>query len=173
MIEIVWNILADGLFAAVAAVGFGAISDPPMRAFPRIALLAAVGHALRFTLMTYFSVDIATGSLCASLTIGFGSMLFTHRIHCPTTVMSIPALLPMIPGMYAYKSMFSIIMFFQKIDDATAGTAYLDSALRNGMITVFVILMLAAGATLPILMMPSKAYTMTRRRVYPSQQNND
>ncbi len=76
-------------------------------------------------------------------------------------------------GMYAYKSMFSIIMFFQKIDDATVGTAYLDSALRNGMITVFVILMLAAGATLPILMMPSKAYTMTRRRVYPSQQNND
>mgnify|MGYP000687801494 CR=1 FL=1 len=63
--------------------------------------------------------------------------------------------------------------FFQKIDDATVGTAYLDSALRNGMITVFVILMLAAGATLPILMMPSKAYTMTRRRVYPSQQNND
>ena len=130
MIEIVWNIVADGLFAAVAAVGFGAISDPPMRAFPRIALLAAVGHALRFTLMTYFSVDIATGSLCASLTIGFGSMLFAHRIHCPTTV-------------------------------------------RNGMITVFVILMLAAGATLPILMMPSKAYTMTRRRTYPSQQNND
>ena len=48
---IVTDILLDGLFAAVAAIGFGAISDPPMRAFPRIALLAAIGHALRFTLM--------------------------------------------------------------------------------------------------------------------------
>lgn len=38
---IVTDILLDGLFAAVAAIGFGAISDPPMRAFPRIALLAA------------------------------------------------------------------------------------------------------------------------------------
>ena len=38
-------ILSDGFFAAVAAVGFGAVSDPPMRAFPAIALLAAVGHA--------------------------------------------------------------------------------------------------------------------------------
>ena len=27
-------ILSDGFFAAVAAVGFGAVSDPPMRAFP-------------------------------------------------------------------------------------------------------------------------------------------
>ena len=164
MIETASAILADGFFAAVAALGFGAISNPPMRAFPRIALLAAAGHALRFTLMTYFGVDIATGSLCASLTIGFGSMMLGRRIHCPTTVMSIPALLPMIPGMYAYKSMFSIIMFFQKIDDTAACAAYLDTALRNGMITVFVILMLAAGATLPILMFPSKAYTMTRRQ---------
>ena len=43
------DILLDGLFAAVAAIGFGAISDPPMRAFPRIALLAAAGHALRYS----------------------------------------------------------------------------------------------------------------------------
>ena len=164
MIETVSAILADGFFAAVAALGFGAISNPPMRAFPRIALLAAAGHALRFTLMTYFGVDIATGSLCASLTIGFGSMMLGRRIHCPTTVMSIPALLPMIPGMYAYNSMFSIVMFFQKIDDTAVCAAYLDTALRNGMITVFVILTLAAGATLPILMFPSKAYTMTRRQ---------
>ena len=47
------DILLDGLFAAVAGVGFGAISDPPLRAFRYIALLAAVGHACRFCLMTY------------------------------------------------------------------------------------------------------------------------
>ena len=51
-------ILSDGFFAAVAAVGFGAVSDPPMRAFPAIALLAAMGHALRFCLMDT-GVDIA------------------------------------------------------------------------------------------------------------------
>lgn len=60
---IVTDILLDGLFAAVAAIGFGAISDPPMRAFPRIALLAAIGHALRFTLIHCAALDIATASL--------------------------------------------------------------------------------------------------------------
>ena len=53
---IVLDILLDGLFAAIAGIGFGAISDPPMRAFPYIALLAAVGHACRFCLMTFFGV---------------------------------------------------------------------------------------------------------------------
>ena len=67
------DILLDGFFAAVAAVGFGAVSDPPMRAFPRIALLAAVGHALRFCLMNCAGMDIATASLCAATAIGFGS----------------------------------------------------------------------------------------------------
>ena len=66
------DILLDGLFAAVAAMGFGAISDPPMRAYRSIAILAAVGHALRFVLMTVCGINIAIGSLCASLTIGFG-----------------------------------------------------------------------------------------------------
>ncbi len=112
-------ILSDGFFAAVAAVGFGAVSDPPMRAFPAIALLAAVGHALRFCLMDT-GVDIASASLCASVAIGIGSLLLGGRIHCPMTVLFIPALLPMIPGMYAYKTVFSMIMFMQNLDDPSA-----------------------------------------------------
>ena len=76
---IVTDILLDGLFAAVAAIGFGAISDPPMRAFPRIALLAAIGHALRFTLMHCSALDIATASLFAAFAIGMGSLW----LRCP------------------------------------------------------------------------------------------
>lgn len=92
------DILLDGLFAAVAGVGFGAISDPPLRAFRYIALLAAVGHACRFCLMTYLGWDIATSSLFGSLTIGFGSLWLGKKVFCPMTVLYIPALLPMVPG---------------------------------------------------------------------------
>jgi len=34
------DILSDGFFAAIAGIGFGAISDPPLRAFKMIAILA-------------------------------------------------------------------------------------------------------------------------------------
>ena len=85
------DIFLDGFFAAVAAVGFGAVSDPPMRAFPRIALLAAVGHALRFCLMHYFSVDIATASLFASISIGPFSETATSQPMYPSSGMRIAA----------------------------------------------------------------------------------
>ena len=42
------DILSDGFFAAIAGIGFGAISDPPLRAFKMIAILAAAGHACRY-----------------------------------------------------------------------------------------------------------------------------
>ena len=57
------DILSDGFFAAIAGIGFGAISDPPLRAFKMIAILAAAGHACRYCLMTFLGVDIATASL--------------------------------------------------------------------------------------------------------------
>ncbi len=41
-------VLQDGAFAAVAAVGFGMISNPPKRAIYMIALLGAVGHPCRY-----------------------------------------------------------------------------------------------------------------------------
>ena len=96
------DILSDGFFAAIAGIGFGAISDPPLRAFKMIAILAALGHACRFCLMTYLGVDIATASLFGGLVIGFGSLWLGKRVYCPMTVLYIPALLPMIPGKFAY-----------------------------------------------------------------------
>ena len=53
--------------------------------------------------MTCAGLDITTATLCASLLIGLGSLWLGGRIYCPTTVLSIPALLPMVPGIYAYK----------------------------------------------------------------------
>ena len=151
---IVTDILLDGLFAAVAAIGFGAISDPPMRAFPRIALLAAIGHALRFTLMHCSALDIATASLFAAFAIG---------VRCPMTCLYIPALLPMVPGIYAYKTVFSLIMFLQSLDRADEGMRYMQQFFLNATVSLSVIALLAAGATLPIFIFKRRAFSMTRR----------
>ena len=156
------DILLDGLFAAVAAIGFGA--DPPMRAFPRIALLAAAGHALRFSLMNYAGVDIATASLAAAVTIGMGSLWLGRGIRCPMTVLYIPALLPMVPGIYAYKTVFSLIMFLQSLNDPGQGLQYMQQFFLNATVSLSVIALLAAGATLPIFIFNRRAFSLTRRR---------
>ena len=160
---IVTDILLDGLFAAVAAIGFGAISDPPMRAFPRIALLAAIGHALRFTLMHCSALDIATASLFAAFAIGMGSLWLGRGVRCPMTCLYIPALLPMVPGIYAYKTVFSLIMFLQSLDRADEGMRYMQQFFLNATVSLSVIALLAAGATLPIFIFNRRAFSMTRR----------
>ena len=159
---IAMDIISDGLFAAVAAMGFGAISDPPLRAFPYIALLAAVGHATRYCLMTFLGVDIATASLAAAFVIGTGSVWCGKRVFCPMTTLYIPALLPMVPGTYAYKTVFSMIMFFLDINSTTQGSQYLQSMIFNGAVSFSVLFMLAVGATLPVFLLREKANSMTR-----------
>lgn len=65
-------------------------------------------------LMNYLSLDIAFASFCAALSIGVLSLWFGRLSYCPMTVLYIPALLPMIPGMYAYRAVFALMMFMHK-----------------------------------------------------------
>jgi len=156
------DIILDGFFAALAGIGFGAISDPPLRAFKMIAILAAIGHALRFSLMSFSGFDISTASFFGALVIGFGSLLLGKKIYCPMTVLYIPALLPMIPGRYAYNTVFSLIMLMQSLNDPEKLHNYLEKMVSNGLVTVTVIFLLAVGATLPMMIFPHKAFSLTR-----------
>jgi len=158
------DIIADGFFAAIAAVGFGAISDPPLRAFKFIAVLGAIGHACRFCLMNYLGADIASASFVGAILIGFGSLWLGGKVYCPMTVFYIPALLPMIPGRFAYKMVFAQIMFLQNMDEPALRAQYMGMFFSNGMVTFTVIFTLAVGATLPMFLFPGKAFSLTRHR---------
>ena len=162
--NILVEILLDGLFAGVAAIGFGAISDPPVRAFPRIALLSAVGHALRFSLMKYMGVDIAMASLCAAVCIGFGSLWLGKGIRCPMTVLYIPALLPMVPGVYAYKAIFSLYMFLTSLHGSAQELHYMQEFFMNSTVATTVVAYLASGATLPFFIFSKRAFSLTRKK---------
>jgi uncharacterized membrane protein YjjB (DUF3815 family) len=157
------DIFLDGLLAAVAGIGLGAISYPPRRAFKYIAVLAAIGHALRFSLMSYMYMDIATASFFASLSIGVFALCFGRISRCPMTVLYIPALLPMIPGMYAYRTVFALVMFMQNQPDAALAEQYLQELFSNAIVTAGTVFLLAVGATLLIIIFPKKTYSLTRK----------
>lgn len=158
-----FEILQDGFLAAVAAMGFGAVSVPPRRAFAPIMILAAVGHAFRFVLMNYLGVDIAGASLLASVLIGLLSYCFGRWwVHCPMTVMYIPALLPMVPGMYAYRSVLSFVQFIVHHKDEVLGPKLMMECLTNSAITVMVVFVLGVGSILPVMLLHRSSYTLSR-----------
>lgn len=157
------DILSDMFFAALAGVGFGIISDPPLKAFRFIALLAAIGHACRYCLMTFAGVEISMGSFVGALLIGFGSLWLGKNVKVPMTVLYIPALLPMIPGKFAYNIVFSQIMFLQNMNNPIERSKYIEMFFSNTMVTCSVIFMLAVGATLPMFIFPKRAFSLTRQ----------
>lgn len=148
--------------AAFAALGFGAVSNPSRRSIPCIMALAAVGYAARYLLMQWVELDIATSTLAASLLMGFGSLWLGGRIKCPMTTLYIPALLPFVPGMYAYKAVFSIILFMQNINAPAAAFLHLNDFFLNVIVTVTVILCMTVGASLPMFIFSRKAKSLTR-----------
>ena len=64
------EIFEDGLFAAIAAIGFSSISNTPVRAYGACAVVAAVGHAIRYVLMTVMGFHIIPASSIAAFAVG-------------------------------------------------------------------------------------------------------
>ena len=66
------QIFQDAFFAAIAAIGFAAISRPPKPGYLYCAIIAALGHASRFIMMNSQSLHahIIIASLFAALIIG-------------------------------------------------------------------------------------------------------
>jgi len=142
-------IAADGFFAAVAAMGFAVISNPPKKVLLMAGVLAAVGHMGRFALLRE-GVGIASASLCAALLISLCSMPCARRWHIPAEMFAFPALLPMIPGMFAYKTILATMQFL----GATAMSPrqeLLADIVYNGLTTFFIMCALVIGAVLPLL----------------------
>lgn len=159
--ELIGQLLADGIFAAVASIGFAVISNPPRKAIFISALLAAIGHALRYYLLNHTPLDIAMSSLVAAFTIGMFSMLCAKLIHCPAVIFSFPSLLPMIPGMYAYKTVLALMQFIRG-GDIVRQNELMVEFFRNGLTTLFIMFALVIGVALPIFIFHKQSFMMTR-----------
>lgn len=161
--DIIIAVVLDGIFAAVAAIGFAVISNPPRKALLGCAILAAVGHGLRYFLINQLGLDITTASLFAAFSIGLLSLWFADRIHCPAEVFAFPSLLPMIPGMFAYKTILGLMKFLTTpAGDATHSAEAIADIMRNGLTTLFVLFALVLGVALPMFLFHKQSYMMTR-----------
>ena len=160
--EMFWLLFIDGALAAVAAIGFAVISNPSRKAVAVSALLAAVGHAFRFALIHSAGLEIWLATFFAASCIGLLSILFARIIHCPAEVFSFPSLLPMIPGLFAYRTVMSLIKFMQNTN-AVKNQGFIIDFFHNGMTTLFVLLALVIGVSLPILLFPKTSFSVTRR----------
>lgn len=158
--EIFFKIIEDAVFAAIAAIGFSAISNPPKIAFKYCALIAATGHALRYCLTTW-GIHLVWGSFVSAFVIGCLAIYFAPKVKCPPETFSFPSLLPMIPGIYAYRSLQAFLMLLgQGSEEDFTHYAYLLQF--NGLTCVLVVFAMVLGQMIPIFLFKRKSFSATR-----------
>ena len=159
---IVFYLIQDGLLAAVAAVGFASVSHPPRSVYICCASAAAIGHACRYLLMNnpVYAFHIIPASGLAAFLIGTLSVFIAPRIKCPAEACFSPALLPMIPGMYAYRSFKALLLCLSQQEDMYGHYLYL--LVNNGLNAAFIVLTLVIGATLPVFLFKKISFQATR-----------
>lgn len=156
------DFLLDGLFAAIAAIGFAAVSRPPRRAYPMCALIAAAGHSARFSLMQpVCGMHIVSATFVASLLVGCLAVWLSRVARTPAETCLFPALLPMIPGMYAYRAFGAMALcVFAQSENAFTHAFYLFA--QNAMTCAVILLGMAIGATIPIFVFKRISFAATR-----------
>jgi len=159
--EMIQLIVIDGIMAAITAIGFAISSNPSRKAILVSAFLAALGHGFRFFLIKS-GMEISISTFIVASCIGLLSLLFARIIHCPAEVFSFPSLLPMIPGLFAYRTILSLIKFMQSTDKIK-NQGFIMDFFHNGMTTLFILLALVVGVSLPVLLFPKLSFSVTRR----------
>ncbi len=154
-------ILEKGFFAAIAALGFAAVGNPSKAAFRYVPIIAFLGNALRFSLMTYAGMNIAIATFLASVFAGFIAVGFAYHARYPIEVFAFPALLPMIPGQFAYRSILGMIRFMESTQEV-AQEQYLPGIISNMITALLTMFALGVGVAIPLFMCYQASFRMTR-----------
>ena len=159
-----WNIyFQDALFAAIAAIGFASISKPPKRAYIYCALTAAAGHSFRLMLTngSTMHMHITIATLLGAFLIGTIAVFLSPLAKTPAETYLFPALLPMIPGIYAYKAFGGLAMCILR-NGHDIFNSYFYLFATNAITCTSIILCMVIGATTPIFIFKKTSFQATR-----------
>lgn len=142
------ELIEKSIWAGLAALGFAILFNVPVRTLFAIWALGALGGLIKFTGLE-LGTNIILASLLGASAIGIVSISVAHNVHSPPLIFSIPAVIPMMPGAFAYRMMLGLI-------DITVGevsdlnTTIIEVA-QNGLKVTFILLSLAVGVAIPML----------------------
>lgn len=145
-----WLIIAEKcIWFGLAALGFAVLFNVPTRTLFSIWLMGALAGGVKL-LALKLGLGVILSSLAGATLVGILSIQTAHIIHSPPIIFAIPAVIPMVPGAFAYRTMLGLI----NLTGSTEGEAYtqlMKETIQNGLITVFILMSLAVGVYVPML----------------------
>src|SRR5665647_1848498 len=144
------NILEKGFWAGFAALGFAILFNVPQRTLLIIWAMGALGGLLKFLLLG-LEVNIVLASLAGASLIGVLSVYAAHNKHAPPLVFSIPSVIPMVPGAFAYRMMLGCMELVGTSSNSETYLKTLAETTNNGLKAIFILIALSAGVAIPML----------------------
>ena len=150
MPEIIRIVLEDAVWASIAALGFAMLFRVPQQALAPAAICGALGHAGR-TLLMYYGMQITPATLIGASLVGFLGWLYAKKLQLPSIVFTVSGAIPMVPGVFAFRTMLYILQVTTATNNVEIQEALLQAS-QNGIITGMVLAALAIGIASPSLL---------------------
>lgn len=145
------SILYKALLGGPAAVGFAVLFNVPRKTLLSVLIMGMIGISFKFSLLG-LNVHIVIASFTGAAAVGVLSQFIALKLQTPPYILAIPAVIPMVPGIYTYKLMLGIVRLSGNYPEAKAQEILMDT-LHNGLNATFVIMALSLGVSMVTLLL--------------------
>ncbi|MGB5362936.1 MAG: threonine/serine exporter family protein, partial [Aureibaculum sp.] len=152
MNTIIFELIELSIWSGIAAVGFSILFNVPRKSIITIFILGFGAGLIKF-LMLHFNVNIVFSSFLGAFFVGLISIPLAHKIHLPPVVFTIPTIIPMIPGFYAYETVLYVMKYTLVEKDISKKYELINGIFSNGFNMVFILIAITLGITIPMLLL--------------------
>lgn len=138
------GLLNDMFFASIPAIGFALVFNVPVNALKYCALGGAIGHGSRY-LFLHFGIPIEWASFFAATIVGMIGVKWAHKVLAHPKVFTVAGIIPMVPGVFAYKAMIAMV----EINHLGFTMELFTVLMENFLKAMFIIGGLAVGLAIP------------------------
>lgn len=128
--------------AAISAIGFSTIFNVQRRLLWVVAIGGMISVCTRNFVNFELGLGPVLGSFMGAFVVSLIAVKAVHWFHVPNHVLTIPSVIPMIPGVLMYRALFSFINMHGVIGEVT-------NAFYNGVSSALIILCIGLGVAVP------------------------
>ena len=132
--------------AGFGAAGFSVLFNLP----PRLLFAAGMGGVIAVCTRNFCVFTLGwssvSGTFLGATLVSIVALYAVHWLHAPTQILTVPSVIPLIPGVLIYRFLFAIINI------RTISNEQLIQAIQSGVDAVLIILGIAIGISMPTIL---------------------
>jgi uncharacterized membrane protein YjjB (DUF3815 family) len=154
----------------IAALGFAVLFNVPPRTLLNVFLIAATGCLCRLLFM-HDGMNIILATFIGACLIGLLSILAAHKNATAPFILSIPAVIPMVPGVFIYRLILGLV----RIAEYSSGNyppQLLSDTVNYGLKSFFILGAIAMGVAFPMMISrkeTAKNFLVSKRKKLPAK----